>query len=152
MASLPRRSGWALLKSAGTRNPRNAKILAATNPPTEPKPSMANPATADPKAAPTNCPEPIQPYASAVSENFTLEDTMANMTASAGAIPAPAISRAKAIHQKSRMAPAIAIPIKTTSMRAARAQGPIARPPSASPPMMDPIAQMERTIPASGPP
>ena len=77
---------------------------------------------------------------------------MANMTANAGAIPAPAISNAKAIHQKSRIAPAIAIPRNTTNIRAASAHGPMAKPPRESPPMMDPIAQMDRMMPASGPP
>ena len=46
-------------------------------------------------------PVPTQPYASAVSENLTLADTIANSTASAGAMPMPAMNSVTASHQKS---------------------------------------------------
>ena len=76
---------------------------------------------------------------------------MANITARAGAMPAPAISNAPAIHQKSRMIPARAIPTNTTAIRVASAEGPMGTPPRASPPMIDPMAQIERMIPAWAP-
>ena len=60
-----------------------------------------------------------------MSLNFTLADTMANSTASAGAMPMPAMKRVIESHQKSMSPAASAVPANTMNMRRAVDHGPM---------------------------